>query len=1062
MSPAAGVSPAVPTPAVPGPVTPARRDPNPGPGLERRLQTVDRLTLLAAAVCAATALASWAIWMENLASGTPLAPGTFTTPGGGLAFALSAACLVLLRDGAQLPWLPQAARKRLEVALPAALLSNALGTWVAFAARMDLSAWMSSGSAFSFTFLGAAFFLRGKYPRVALALVFSFFSLLFVIGLWYLYAVSSVGPLAAFSSTSVASITTLLALTVGMMLLEVPRGVLRVLVADSPAGATARRLLPTAFVGPPLVGYFRLQGELAGIYDSSVGIALFAAALVGIFALLAASTARAIGRVEAQRVLAEEARRKSEDRFRALTEGGADVVTIVGAESRIQYVSPSIRALTGFAPEEIFGKASADLIHPDDRGILVDKLPWLLEHPGVPISAEQRVLHKDGHYVWTEGTIVNRAHDPAVGGLVANFRDITARREAEAALRASEQRLALIYGSVLDPIFLLAVESDAKYRFESVNGRFLAVTGLSIERVIGKTVEEVLPPSSHALVVGKYREAARTKGPVTWEEVAEYPAGKRYGHVAIAPVIDSSGRCTHIIGAVHDVTAIREAESALRESEERFLKAFKASPVAMTMTDFATARFLELNGAAEALLGLSRAEAIGKTSVELGVTRAETQAALRDRVAEQSSVQGVELEITNRRGERLTLLNSVEAVDNPRGRYYLSVFVDITQRKRAEEEVRRAQETLAAAQRIGHVGSWEWDVVQDKSTWSDEMFRIFGLDPAQPAVNYQRALTMMHPEDQERFAADVKAAVEGPAPYYSEYRIVRSDGEVRFLTSQGEVTRDSAGRALRMVGAVHDLTGRKRAELDVIRTREEITVKAAELSRSNAELEQFAYVASHDLQEPLRMISSYLQLIETRYKGKLDADADDFIRYGVDGAKRMQALINDLLSFSRVGTRGAAFQEVDSAKALEAALQNLEVAVEEARANVSHGPLPSVWGDGGQLTQLFQNLVGNAIKFRSATDPDVRIEASRDGPAWAFSVKDNGIGIEPKHFDRIFIVFQRLHGRGDYPGTGIGLAISKKIVERHGGRIWVESEPGKGSAFHFTIPDKQERRGMNT
>jgi len=1062
LSPAAGVSPAVPTPAVPGPVTVPRRDPNPGPGVERRLEIVDRLTLLAAAVCAATAALSVVFAVGGLGAGLSPSSSSFTTIGGGVGFALSALALVLHRQGAKVSWLPSGWDTRLKVAVPVAITLISFGTWVAAAARIDVGAWMSSGAAFTFTFIGAAFLARLWKPWVCLLITFSFTALIFVILVWFIYAVSSTAPVAAFSATSLASILTFLTLLVGILLLEVPRPPLSVFLSDSAAGATARRLLPAAVALPPIVGYLRLQGERAGLYDPAVGLTLFASALVGVFALLAVSTVRAVGRAEERRIQAEQDRRKSEDRFRALTEGGADVVTIVGAESRIQYVSPSIRALTGFAPEEILGKASADLIHPDDRGILVDKLPWLLEHPGVPISAEQRVLHKDGHYVWTEGTIVNRAHDPAVGGLVANFRDITARREAEAALRASEQRLALIYGSVLDPIFLLAVESDAKYRFESVNGRFLAVTGLSIERVIGKTVEEVLPPSSHALVVGKYREAARTKGPVTWEEVAEYPAGKRYGHVAIAPVIDSSGRCTHIIGAVHDVTAIREAESALRESEERFLKAFKASPVAMTMTDFATARFLELNGAAEALLGLSRAEAIGKTSVELGVTRAETQAALRDRVAEQSSVQGVELEITNRRGERLTLLNSVEAVDNPRGRYYLSVFVDITQRKRAEEEVRRAQETLAAAQRIGHVGSWEWDVVQDKSTWSDEMFRIFGLDPAQPAVNYQRALTMMHPEDRERFVADVKAAVEGPAPYYSEYRIVRSDGEVRFLTSQGEVTRDSAGRALRMVGAVHDLTGRKRAELDVIRTREEITVKAAELSRSNAELEQFAYVASHDLQEPLRMISSYLQLIETRYKGKLDADADDFIRYGVDGAKRMQALINDLLSFSRVGTRGAAFQEVDSAKALEAALQNLEVAVEEARANVSHGPLPSVWGDGGQLTQLFQNLVGNAIKFRSATDPDVRIEASRDGPAWAFSVKDNGIGIEPKHFDRIFIVFQRLHGRGDYPGTGIGLAISKKIVERHGGRIWVESEPGKGSAFHFTIPDKQERRGMNT
>ena len=225
-----------------------------------------------------------------------------------------------------------------------------------------------------------------------------------------------------------------------------------------------------------------------------------------------------------------------------------------------------------------------------------------------------------------------------------------------------------------------------------------------------------------------------------------------------------------------------------------------------------------------------------------------------------------------------------------------------------------------------------------------------------------------------------------------------------------------------------------------------------ELQRSNAELEQFAYVASHDLQEPLRMVTSYLQLLERRYKANLDQDASDFIAFAVDGAARMQTLIQDLLTYSRVGTRGASFEPTDCPSVLEQVLQNLEVAIAESDTEVSSGPLPSLSADASQLAQLLQNLIGNAIKFRGDSPPRVRVDATRRDGDWLFSVQDNGIGIDPQYSDRIFQVFQRLHGIGQYPGTGIGLAVCKKIVERHHGNIWVESQPDAGATFFFTIP----------
>ena len=243
----------------------------------------------------------------------------------------------------------------------------------------------------------------------------------------------------------------------------------------------------------------------------------------------------------------------------------------------------------------------------------------------------------------------------------------------------------------------------------------------------------------------------------------------------------------------------------------------------------------------------------------------------------------------------------------------------------------------------------------------------------------------------------------------------------------------------------------------------ELQQAVAELERSNRDLEQFAYVASHDLQEPLRMVSNYTQLLARRYQGKLDKDADEFIGYAVDGATRMQTLINDLLAFSRVGTKGSEFKATDCESVLERTLGYLQASIDENGAQVTHDPLPAVMADAGQLGQVLQNLIGNAIKFRGQEPPRIHVSARRDGDGWTFSVRDNGIGVGPEYHDRIFVIFQRLHGRDEYQGTGIGLAICKKIVERHGGRIWLDSQPGKGTTFYFTLgalPERARQAGV--
>jgi PAS domain S-box-containing protein len=368
-------------------------------------------------------------------------------------------------------------------------------------------------------------------------------------------------------------------------------------------------------------------------------------------------------------------------------------------------------------------------------------------------------------------------------------------------------------------------------------------------------------------------------------------------------------------------------------------------------------------------------------------------------------------------------------------------------RTQAERELRQSEARFRSLTGLSSDWYWEQDEELRLTFMSSRFVERTGIDPApfigrkrweEPAPNLTEADWARH-----------KAQLERREPFFDfEMERVSPDGNSVWLAVSGEpVFEDRKFRGYRGVGT--DITERKRAQ---------VVLRAAydELARSNAELQQFAYVASHDLQEPLRMIGSYTQLLERRYGEKLDSDAREFMDFIVDGATRMKQLIEDLLAYSRVGTRGKELRPVHAQGALDRALINLRAAIESSDAQITHDALPEVKADDTQLTQLLQNLIGNAIKFRKK-DESIRIHVGVQdaGEEWRFSVSDNGIGIEPQYFERIFMVFQRLHTRDEYPGTGIGLAICKKVVDRHRGRIWVESVYGKGSTFVFTLPKTQ-------
>jgi len=373
-------------------------------------------------------------------------------------------------------------------------------------------------------------------------------------------------------------------------------------------------------------------------------------------------------------------------------------------------------------------------------------------------------------------------------------------------------------------------------------------------------------------------------------------------------------------------------------------------------------------------------------------------------------------------------------------------FRDITDSKQAQEELRESKEKLRLIfESIGD-GIIVTDLAGRIVEVNESSVLLHGYSSKEELTGKNGA-DLIAVQDRPKAAEVLKQTFVSGNRGQLEYMALDKDGREYDGEATAAVLRDSSGEPAGMIIVERDVTERKQAE-------ERLRKMVEDLERSNAELQQFAYVASHDLQEPLRMIASYVELLEEDYADKLDADANEFIKYAVEGATRMQEMIQALLEYSRVGTRGKPFEPVDCNEVLDQVLTDLQMSIEENNAVITRDHLPTVVADDIQLGLLFRNLISNAIKFRKEEPPHVHISARDQGKDRLFLVRDNGIGIELEYRDRIFVIFQRLHDREEYPGTGIGLSVCKKIVERHGGNIWVESEPGQGATFNFTVPKR--------
>jgi PAS domain S-box-containing protein len=521
---------------------------------------------------------------------------------------------------------------------------------------------------------------------------------------------------------------------------------------------------------------------------------------------------------------------------------------------------------------------------------------------------------------------------------------------------------------------------------------------------------------------------------------------------------DAAGNPLYFITVIIDITEIKKASEKLKISEDRHRSyieltgqiAWVTNPKGEVVEDIPY--FRHFTGLSyDQVKGSGWASALHPDDV------AKTIEIWNNAVSSRSSYE-TEYRLKRHDGVYRDLLAKGSPVFDKNGEIleWVGICTDITEHKQIEEvnknNEKRFRELIESLPQL----FWTCRVEGPCDYLSRQWVDYTGI-PEEEQLGY-RWLEQLHPEDRDKTVSDWMEKVKTGSRFDIEFRIRKSDGIYHWFKTRAVPMRDADGNIIKWFGSNTDFDEIIKAQEQLKVSSKELEQKVKELDiaiidlkRSNQELEQFAYVASHDLQEPLRMVSSYTQLLERRYKDQLDQDAKDFIFYAVDGANRMQHLINDLLDYSRVTTRGKPFVKLDLSTVLGHAIANLQKKVQETGAMIVNDDLPFVYGDEVQLVRVFQNLLDNAMKFRGTDPPRINVTAKTIDDKIQISISDNGIGIDKIYTVRVFTIFQRLHNKIEYPGTGIGLAICKRTVERHGGKIWFESEPGKGTTFIFTL-----------
>jgi len=748
-----------------------------------------------------------------------------------------------------------------------------------------------------------------------------------------------------------------------------------------------------------------------------------------------------ISRDITDRILSEKRLKESEEKYRLISEGSDDLILAYNEKMEIEYVNGETheRALGYFAPLFWNQKFLFSIVHPDDTKILGSAIRE--GYKGGPYKLQIRYKHEKGDYLWFEFRGKKFYDKNGSQKSLVVGRDITDIKLVQQKLLESEEKFRNITEQNLMGIGILQ-DNTLKY----INKAMADIYEYSVEEMLNWKPSEFLKIfAPDTLEIAREQALKKQAGDPSQLNHYIVHGVKKTGELVwvdnFSRSVTYEGRPANLITQI-DITEKLEAEQKLKESEEKYRYFFDNAQIGLFWSRISDDKFLECNETFAKLVGYDTREECLADYVSL---EHYVDLTMRDKmfneIRDKHEVHNFEIQVTKRDGT--PYWTSISARVDLKENRIEGAAIDITERKRAERELKKSE---IKYRHLFETSLYFIGLMNSEGILIDCNNAIKNIDFMQNitgrSIKEIFSLNEKNKPNITLFEKAIKNVFEGVIQEGFDFRLYRTEGEYLWIYVDFSLIEIENQKSIQFI--MQDITERKRTE-------QLLQESIEELARINAELKQFTYVASHDLKEPLRMISSFTQLLEKRYKDKLDEDANDFIHFIIDGVARMEDLIKNLLDYSKIGKQNRKYEEVDLNDVLKDVIDNLRHIITETKAEIIYDSLPSLFADRHELLQVFQNLISNALKFRGIDVPLIKISARPERKHWVFSIHDNGIGIDSKDFERIFIIFKRLHPLEKYEGTGLGLAICKKIVERQGGKMWVESELGKGSSFHFTI-----------
>jgi two-component system, chemotaxis family, CheB/CheR fusion protein len=753
--------------------------------------------------------------------------------------------------------------------------------------------------------------------------------------------------------------------------------------------------------------------------------------------------------------LAEETLKRTNAELNKILESSLDVICSVDASGKFTSVSAASKTVFGYEPQELIGKNFISFVTEETKEKTENIAKQIMM--GVSVSHFENEYRKKNNcrvpLLWSA------RWDEDERLMFAIARDATEVKEAQNQLVQNER--------LLNEAQLLAKMGSWNFEVKTSNlswtDSLYGVFGVDKQKflVTHDALIELVHPEDKELVRVTFVAALESGKSFNIEYKIKTPSGEKrvleeFGYVEK----DSTGNLTRLYGTTQNITERKQAELKIKESHERFIYATQATSDVIWDWDIFSG---------QVVWGENYHKVFGmlyddtKNDVENVLARIHPE---EEEDLLSHALSAIKSREINWRFEHLYLKsdgtyahvsNKALIIRGEDGKAIrvIGAMQDITLQKQHVEQIRESNERFEIVTQATNDAIWDYNLITSELYQGEGFHTLFGYQPGIVNNGPEAWENKIHPDDRPRMQAYFRSLFENPktTDIYSEYRHLRADGTYAYVIDRGIILRDKGGNIVRMIGATQDVTERNNYEASLIELNKKLETHAKELALSNTELEQFAYVASHDLQEPLRMVTSFLMQLEKKYKPQLDEKAHQYIEFAVDGAKRMRQIILDLLDFSRIGKHDDGLEDISLSKVVSEVIQLQGSLIDESAAQIQIEDLPTINTFRSPLVQVFQNLIGNALKYRSKNlPPRIGIKSVDSETEWILSIEDNGIGIEEEYFERIFIIFQRLHSKNEYSGTGMGLAIVKKIIENLGGRIWVTSKPGVGSTFYFTIP----------